>query len=98
MARSDQACRRSVPRGDHLEKRTSENRSRVVPTGRSGGCQAVRAAGPRSPREVRPMETPMQRLSQVLWRERELLEGLQYALEVEQLILATGRNRWLMRA
>ena len=44
------------------------------------------------------METPMQRLSQVLWRERELLEGLQYALEVEQLILATGRNRWLMRA
>ncbi|HCB03998.1 MAG TPA: flagellar protein FlgN [Nocardioides sp.] len=40
----------------------------------------------------------MQRLSQVLWRERELLEGLQYALEVEQLILASGRNRWLMRA
>jgi hypothetical protein len=44
------------------------------------------------------MEAPMQRLSQVLWRERELLEGLQYALEVEQLILASGRNRWLMRA
>ena len=40
----------------------------------------------------------MQRLSEVLWRERELLEGLQYALEVEQLILASGRNRWLMRA
>jgi len=40
----------------------------------------------------------MQRLSQVLWRERELLEGLQYALEVEQMILASGRNRWLMRA
>jgi hypothetical protein len=44
------------------------------------------------------MEAPMQRLSQVLWRERELMEGLQYALEVEQLILASGRNRWLMRA
>jgi hypothetical protein len=40
----------------------------------------------------------MQRLSEVLWRERELMEGLQYALEVEQLILASGRNRWLMRA
>jgi hypothetical protein len=44
------------------------------------------------------METPLQRLSQVLWRERELLEDLQYALEVEQLILASGRNGWLMRA
>ena len=40
----------------------------------------------------------MQRLSQVLWRERELMEGLQYALEVEQLILASGRSGWLMRA
>jgi hypothetical protein len=44
------------------------------------------------------METPMQRLSQVLWRERELLESLQYALEVEQLILASGRTGWLLRA
>jgi hypothetical protein len=44
------------------------------------------------------METSMQRLSEVLWRERELLEGLQYALEVEQLILASGRSTWLMRA
>lgn len=40
----------------------------------------------------------MQRLSQVLWRERELLEGLQYTLEVEQLILASGRSGWLLRA
>ena len=40
----------------------------------------------------------MQRLSQVLWRERELLENLQYALEVEQLILASGRSGWLLRA
>ncbi len=44
------------------------------------------------------MKTSFQRLSQVLWRQRELLEGLQYALEVEQLILATGRNHWLLRA
>lgn len=40
----------------------------------------------------------MQRLSQVLWRERELMESLQYALEVEQLILASGRTGWLLRA
>lgn len=40
----------------------------------------------------------MERLSLVLWRERELLEVLQYKLEVEQLILATGRSRWLMQA
>lgn len=44
------------------------------------------------------MDRAMQRLSQVMWRERELLEELQYALEVEQLVLASGRSRWLMRA
>jgi hypothetical protein len=44
------------------------------------------------------MERTMERLSQVLWRERELLEELQYQLEVEQLVLATGRTRWLVRA
>jgi hypothetical protein len=44
------------------------------------------------------MDRAMHRLSQVMWRERELLEELQYTLEVEQLVLASGRNRWLMRA
>src|SRR3954454_11048100 len=44
------------------------------------------------------MERAIERLSQVLWRERELLEELQYALEVEQLVLASGRTRWLMRS
>jgi flagellar FlgN protein len=44
------------------------------------------------------MERTMQKLSDVLWRGRELLEGLQYALEVEQLILASGRTQWLLRA
>lgn len=38
----------------------------------------------------------LERLSLVLWRERELLEGLHYKLEVEQLVLASGRSRWLM--
>lgn len=40
----------------------------------------------------------MERLSQILWRERDLLELLLYRLEVEQLVLASGRTMWLMRA
>lgn len=40
----------------------------------------------------------MDKLSQVLWRERELLETLSYRLEVEQLVLAGGRTQWLARA
>lgn len=44
------------------------------------------------------MDTAVEQLSHVLWRERELLEELNYALEVEQLVLASGRTRWLMRS
>lgn len=40
----------------------------------------------------------MEKLSLVLWRERELLESLHFKLEVEQLVLASGRSRWLMHA
>ena len=40
----------------------------------------------------------MEDLSAVLWRERELLETLLFKLEVEQLVLATGRTRWLAPA
>ena len=40
----------------------------------------------------------MEKLSHILWRERELLETLLYKLEVEQLVMATGRTRWLLRA
>lgn len=40
----------------------------------------------------------MEQLSQVLWRERDLLEELLFRLEVEQLVLASGRNRWLQHA
>ncbi|MGH3331832.1 MAG: flagellar protein FlgN [Nocardioidaceae bacterium] len=40
----------------------------------------------------------MQDLSSVLWRERELLETLLFKLEVEQLVLAGGRTRWLAAA
>ena len=34
-------------------------------------------------------------LAAVLWRQRELLERLVYRLECEQLLLASGRTRWL---
>ncbi len=40
----------------------------------------------------------MEKLSVILWRERELLEELLFHLEVEQLVLASGRTRWLMKA
>ncbi|WP_300682334.1 flagellar protein FlgN [Nocardioides sp.] len=40
----------------------------------------------------------MENLSLILWRERELLELLAYKLEVEQLVLASGRSRWLTQA
>lgn len=38
----------------------------------------------------------MDRLSQILWRERELLETLAYRLEVERMVLTGGRTRWLV--
>lgn len=37
-------------------------------------------------------------LSTVLWRERELLECLLFKLEEEELVLASGRSRWVGRA
>ncbi|NHC46237.1 flagellar export chaperone FlgN [Motilibacter aurantiacus] len=37
-------------------------------------------------------------VSSTLWRERELLELLLFKLEEEQLVLASGRTRWLSRA
>src|SRR6185312_11388804 len=37
-------------------------------------------------------------VSTILWRQRELLEMLLFKLEEEQLVLATGRTRWLARS
>jgi hypothetical protein len=37
-------------------------------------------------------------VSNILWRERQLLELLLFKLEVEQLLLASGRTRWLAHA
>jgi hypothetical protein len=41
---------------------------------------------------------PMQELSSVLWRERELLDLLLFKLEEEQLLLSAGKTRWLPHA
>ena len=41
---------------------------------------------------------PFNNLSTILWRERQLLELLLFKLEEEQLLLASGRSRWLARA
>ena len=40
----------------------------------------------------------MEKLSLILWQERELLETLLYRLEVEQLVMSTGQTRWLAHA
>ncbi|WP_328291750.1 flagellar protein FlgN [Kineococcus sp. NBC_00420] len=37
-------------------------------------------------------------VSGILWKERELLELLLFKLEEEQLVLASGRTRWLAHA
>ena len=37
-------------------------------------------------------------VSNVLWRERQLLDILVFKLEEEQLVLAAGRTRWLAHA
>lgn len=37
-------------------------------------------------------------VSSTLWRQRELLELLLFKLEEEQVLLASGRSRWLARA
>lgn len=41
---------------------------------------------------------PLNNVSTILWRERQLLEFLLFKLEEEQLLLAAGRARWLARA
>lgn len=40
----------------------------------------------------------LEQLSEVLWRERHLLELLLFKLEEEQLVLSSGRTRWLGHA
>jgi hypothetical protein len=40
----------------------------------------------------------LEAVSRILWKERELLELLLFKLDEEQLVLASGRTRWLAHA
>ena len=40
----------------------------------------------------------MEKLTWVLWQEREFLETLLYRLEVEEMVMSSGRTRWLANA
>src|SRR3954452_9912622 len=46
----------------------------------------------------RPKGTHVEKLSLILWRERELLELLADKLQLERLVLARGQARWLNQA
>jgi hypothetical protein len=51
-----------------------------------------------TPEDVRDREechVSMEELSRVLWRQRELLELVLFKLEEHQLLLESGRTRWL---
>ena len=56
---------------------------------------ATRSERTRQRNEVQPT---MEKLSLILWRERGLMETLQYRLEVEQLMMSSGQTRWLTQA
>jgi hypothetical protein len=57
------------------------------------------ASGSHSPvRAVVGDHMSLSELSNILWRERRLLELLAFKLEEERLVLASGRTRWLPRA
>src|SRR5215213_2294146 len=51
-----------------------------------------------SPETEKEEQVSLTDLSSVLWRSRELLELLLFKLEEEQLLLASGRTRWLAHA
>jgi hypothetical protein len=47
---------------------------------------------------VEESDMALSEVSNILWRERQLLELLLFKLEEEQLVLAAGRTRWLNQA
>src|SRR3546814_12674887 len=56
------------------------------------------ADGSREPRGGAPMPMGLSEASNILWRQRHLLELLLFKLDVEQTLLSPGRLRWLARA
>jgi hypothetical protein len=45
-----------------------------------------------------PVDAAFGALTDVLWRERDILEGLLYKLTAQQMVLRGGDSRWLARA
>lgn len=45
-----------------------------------------------------PADTTLSEVSHVLWRQRALIETLLYRLEVQQLLLSAGQDRWVAKA
>src|SRR3546814_7939030 len=56
------------------------------------------ADGSREPRGGAPMPMGLSEASNILWRQRHLLELLLFKLDVEQTLLSAARLRWLARA
>jgi len=50
------------------------------------------------PEDEREYDVGTNELSTLLWRERQLLELLMFKLDEQQLILASGKSRWLPHA
>ncbi|WP_433610074.1 flagellar export chaperone FlgN [Dactylosporangium sp. CA-139114] len=71
-----------------------------MPNYRANNDADVRRAGRPAdpPREGEAERMTLADLASILWREREMLELLLFKLEEEQLVLASGRTRWLAHA
>ena len=48
--------------------------------------------------ETEELSVDLSGLSAVLWRERDILENLLFRLDVQQMLLMSGRDAWLVRA
>ena len=48
--------------------------------------------------ETEEFSVDLSGLSAVLWRERDILENLLFRLDVQQMLLMSGRDSWLVRA
>lgn len=62
------------------------------------GVPDLRSTDPRPTHSPEGALVAYSDVSNILWRERQLLELLRFKLEVEQSLLASGRTRWLSHA
>lgn len=50
------------------------------------------------PATTPPLDADLRTLSELLWRYRDVLESIEYHLEVHGLLISAGADRWLGRA